>query len=86
MVLFAVLLNLGRTKAAFLGMALSTLLDRRDQLQMSPKTEQKEDAAHLSRWCSGLLSFIKPFAEEAKHKHHSELGQDEELRMEILKL
>lgn len=86
MVLFAVLLNFGRTKATFLGMALSTLLDQRDRLQTSPKTEEQEDMADLSQWCSGLLSFVMPFVEEAKHKHQSGVVHDDELRMEILKL
>ncbi|XP_062373336.1 glomulin, FKBP associated protein a isoform X2 [Sardina pilchardus] len=80
-----VLLNFGRKKAAFLGMTLSTLLDQIARLPVSSMTEQQEDAAGLCRWCSGLLWFVKPFVEEAKHNHHSGVVHDEELRIEILK-
>ncbi|KAL2078503.1 hypothetical protein ACEWY4_026188 [Coilia grayii] len=77
-----VLLKFGSKKAAFLGMALSTLMN---QVARLPLTGEEEGTEGLCQCCSEMLWFVKPFVEEVKVNNCSGVGRDEELKLEILK-
>ncbi|KAJ8357537.1 hypothetical protein SKAU_G00203310 [Synaphobranchus kaupii] len=81
-----VLLQLASKKASSVGMALSTLLAQVSRLPV-PYTEEQEEADQygLCRCCAALLSFVRPFVEEAAKGLADGSAPDDELRSELLK-
>ncbi|XP_028817072.1 glomulin, FKBP associated protein a [Denticeps clupeoides] len=80
-----VLLKLGEKKASSVGMTLSALLNQVSRLPVPCGREQELVDAHgVCRCCSGLLTFLQPFVEEAA-KNNVANACIEELRAEILK-
>uniref|UniRef100_A0A3Q3RQI5 Glomulin, FKBP associated protein a n=1 Tax=Mastacembelus armatus TaxID=205130 RepID=A0A3Q3RQI5_9TELE len=72
-----VLLCLGTRKASSLGMTLSSVLDQVAKLPLPHTKEQEEDDVFsLCRCCTSLISFVRPFVQEAKQN----LLSSEELR------
>ncbi|XP_069560066.1 glomulin-like [Brachyistius frenatus] len=86
--LLTVLLRLDERKAAGVGLALSALQEQLSRLPV-PYTHQQEeaDAYGLSRCCTALAAFTKPFVEEVKRKDGNcvPIAEDEELKTELLK-
>uniref|UniRef100_A0A7N8XXS7 Glomulin, FKBP associated protein a n=1 Tax=Mastacembelus armatus TaxID=205130 RepID=A0A7N8XXS7_9TELE len=91
-----VLLCLGTRKASSLGMTLSSVLDQVAKLPLPHTKEQEEDDVFsLCRCCTSLISFVRPFVQEAKQNLLSSeelsestnkvAGVEDELRTELLK-
>ncbi|KAM7400959.1 hypothetical protein PAMA_005248 [Pampus argenteus] len=94
-----VLLCLGSRKASSLGMTLSSVLDQVAKLPLPHTKEQEEDDVFsLCRCCTDLVTFVRPFVQEARQnllnsKALSETmdktpvggPNKEELRTELLK-
>uniref|UniRef100_H3CND1 Glomulin, FKBP associated protein a n=1 Tax=Tetraodon nigroviridis TaxID=99883 RepID=H3CND1_TETNG len=93
-----VLMSLGSRKASSLGMTLSTVLDQVAKLPVPETKEQEEDDVFmLCRCCNDLVSFVRPFVDEARQNTlKSRLGNEpkasgdqhsteDELQTELLK-
>lgn len=92
-------MSLGSRKASSLGMTLSTVLDQVAKLPVPETKEQEEDDVFmLCRCCNDLVSFVRPFVDEARQNTlKSRLGNEpkasgdqhsteDELQTELLKL
>ncbi|KAL0966695.1 hypothetical protein UPYG_G00298550 [Umbra pygmaea] len=87
-----VLLRLGSRKSSSLGMALSTLMGQVAKLPVPQTKEQEEDDVFsLCRCCSALVTFIRPFVDEAKENRQAgftngaRTPKEDELKVELLK-
>lgn len=65
----AVLMKLGDSKPAMLGLALDALHKQISKLPVPYTHKQEEEDEHgLGRCCTALLTFVQPFVQEVKHQ------------------
>lgn len=73
-----VLLRLGSRKASSLAMALSSVLDQVSKLPLPHTKEQEEDDVFsLCRCCDDLVTFVRPFIQEARQNRLSGVAPNE---------
>lgn len=86
---FQVLMRVDERKAAWVGLALSALHQQLSQLPVPYTLQQAEADEHgLCRCCASLAQLTKSFADVVKRKDENYVTtpEDEELKLELLKL